>query len=194
MPVMVQAYTYVIHIKHIKQLYMLYRLTKSLVSSSSLSLSPSSPSPASSTLPKRSFDDTDAIDGGFDPHQQQGLDSERKLGELGAVLNIDLVSLVAIYHFFCWIFVCTLQSLLQIGRGTNNSAEVRINTGKFGSWSVFLRPRQTSLDKLCREKPFVSIDSLRHTESLYFYRWGWVVIVGHSLNPFGKINFTWFSK
>ena len=94
---------------------MLYRLTKSLVSSSSLSLSPSSPSPASSTLPKRSFekltddtdaidggfDDTDAIDGGFDPHQQQGLDSERKLGELGAVLNIDLVSLVAIYHFFC---------------------------------------------------------------------------------------------
>ena len=77
---------------------MLYRLTKSLVSSSSLSLSPSSPSPASSTLPKRSFDDTDAIDGGFDPHQQQGLDSERKLGELGAVLNIDLVSLVAIFH------------------------------------------------------------------------------------------------
>ena len=105
MPMMVLAYTYVIHIKHIKQLYMLYRLTKSLVSSSSLSLSPSSPSPASSTLPKRSFekltDDTDAIDGGFDPHQQQGLDSERKLGELGAVLNIDLVSLVAIYHFFC---------------------------------------------------------------------------------------------
>ena len=101
MPMMVQAYTYVIHIK---QLYMLYRLTKSLVSSSSLSLSPSSPSPASSTLPKRFFekltDDTDAIDAGFDPHQQQGLDSERKLGELGAVLNIDLVSLVAIFHVF----------------------------------------------------------------------------------------------
>ena len=168
MPMMVQAYTYVIHIK---QLYMLYRLTKSLVSSSSLSLSPSSPSPASSTLPKRSFekltddtdaigggfddtdaidggfDDTDAIDGGFDPHQQQGLDSERKLGELGAVLNIDLVSLVAIFHVFVeYLFAlynhsehCPalislyIFSLLQIGRGTNNSAEVRINTGKLGS-------------------------------------------------------------
>ena len=130
---------------------MLYRLTKSLVSSSSLSLSPSSPSPASSTLPKRSFekltDDTDAIDGGFDPHQQQGLDSERKLGELGAVLNIDLVSLVAIFHVFveylfalynhsehCPVLISLyIFSLLQIGRGTNNSAEVRINTGKFGS-------------------------------------------------------------
>ena len=160
---MVQAFTYVIHIKHIKQLYMLllYRLTKSLVSSSSLSLSPSSPSPASSTLPKRffeklkddtdaidgGFDDTDAIDGGFDPHQQQGLDSERKLGELGAVLNIDLVSLAAIFHVFVeYLFAlynhgehCPalislyIFSLLQIGRGTNNSAEVRINTGKFGS-------------------------------------------------------------
>ena len=122
MPMMVQAFTYVIHIKHIKQLYMLllYRLTKSLVSSSSLSLSPSSPSPASSTLPKRSFekltDDTDAIDAGFDPHQQQGLDSERKLGELGAVLNIDLVSLVAIFHVFvefCLHFTITVNIVLR---------------------------------------------------------------------------------
>ena len=78
--------------------------------------------------------------------------SKHRPGELGRNLSCFCWILFALYNHgeHCPALISLyIFSLLQIGRGTNNSAEVRINTGKFGSWSVFLRPRQTSLDKLC---------------------------------------------